>query len=264
MHRMAPGARDLHTTQAARDHARAQDGAVVETMPTVPASAWPDVPAGVDPGAMTWAEVVGPEGATSKVLSAGTTLRLGDLHGDACAHLLLYNAREPWERLNVADTVKVPWQAYLSNGHPLLSDQGRVLATIVGDDSGRHDALCGAGSGARAHFVNLAAKHGLEPRDLVPSVSFFEGVRVQGDGSLTFLGSAGPGCSVTLRCELEVIVLIVNATHPVDRRLGHTATPLEVLAWRGRPTGTDDELWSSSPELRRALENTNDYREARA
>ena len=77
----------------------------------------------------------------SKVLARGTRLRLRDLDGAACAHLLLYRADAPWERLNVADTVKVPWQAYLGAGHPLLSDQGRVLATVVADTSGQHDAL---------------------------------------------------------------------------------------------------------------------------
>ena len=165
-----------------------QGGTVVETMPTLPASAWPDPPEGVPASALTWAEVIAPGGAASKVLARGTSLRLRDLHGQACAHLLLYSADQPWERLNVADTVKIPWQAYLGTGHPLLSDQGRVLATMIADDSGRHDALCGGGAPARARFVNLAAKHGLEPRDLPPSVSLFQGVRVQADGSLTWLG----------------------------------------------------------------------------
>ena len=73
----------------------------------------------------------------------------------ACAHLLLYRADAPWERLNVADTVKVPWQAYLGAGHPLLSDQGRVLATLVADGSGRHDALCGTTS-----LASNTAKYG--------------------------------------------------------------------------------------------------------
>jgi hypothetical protein len=36
-----------------------------------------------------------------------------------------------------------------------------------------------------------------------------------------------------------------------------------VLAWRGDPTGPDDELWSSTPELERALLNTKDYCDAR-
>ena len=137
---------------------------------------------------------------------------------------------EPWERLNVADTVKVPWQAYLGAGHPLLSDQGRVLATIVADDVGRHDALCGTStarqrgplrrrrpqgpSGGRELLILAAAKHGLEPRDLPPSVSFFQGVRVQADGALTFTGSAGAGRAVSLRAELPLIVLIANVAAP--------------------------------------------------
>ena len=94
----------------------------------------------------------------------------------------------------MADTVKIRWQAYLTTGHPLLSGDGRVLATIVGDDSGRHDALCGTSTAAanqakygdsapqgpspsgRELFTLAAAKHGLAPRDLPPSVSFFKGV----------------------------------------------------------------------------------------
>lgn len=252
------------TTWAARDHARAQGGTVVQTMPTLPASAWPEPPDGVAPSDMTWAEVVAGGGATSKRLAAGTMLRMRDVAGDACAHLLLYHAPMPWERLNVADTVKIPWQAYLGVGHPLLSDQGRVLATIVADDSGRHDALCGGGRWGRAAMINLAAKHGLERRDVPSSVSFFEGVRVQADGSLTFMGTAGERCAVSLRCELPVIVLIANVAHPVDPREDHATTALEVLAWRGDPTSPDDPLWTSSPELQRALENTADLREAQA
>jgi hypothetical protein len=258
----APSTTD--TTWAARDHARAQGETTVQTMPTLPASAWPDPPHGVAADELTWAEVVAGGGATSKVLSAGTTLRLRDLDGDACAHLLLYHADMPWERLNVADTVKIPWQAYLGREHPLLSDQGRVLATIVADDSGRHDALCGGGAAGRAAMINLAAKHGLTPRDLPPSVSFFEAVRVQEDGALLFLGSAGEGRAVSLRCELALVVVIANVRHPVDPRPDHETTPLEVLAWRGEPTPPDDPLWSSSPELQRALQNSADYRQARA
>ena len=51
--------------------------------------------------------------------------------------------------------MKVPWQAYLGEGHPLLSDQGRVLATVVADGSGHHDALCGTTT-----LAGNAAKYG--------------------------------------------------------------------------------------------------------
>jgi uncharacterized protein YcgI (DUF1989 family) len=250
------------TTYAAREHARAQAGRTAEAMPVLPASAWPDPPAGVAPNDLVWAETVAGAGYTSKALARGTTIRLTDVEGDACAHVLLYNADAPWERLNVADTVKVPWQAYLGPGHPLLSDQGRVLATVVADDcGGHHDALCG--TTARDAFVVAAAKHGLEPRDIPPSLSFFEGVRVEPDGALRFDGSAGPGGSVQLRCQLPVIALIANAPHPIDPRDRHGCTVLEVLAWRGAPTGPTDPLWTSTPELERAFLNTQDYCEAR-
>jgi urea carboxylase-associated protein 2 len=269
------------TTHAAREHARAQGGQVAEAMPVLPARAWPDPPAGVDPAELTWAETVGGGGYTSKAISRGTTIRLTDLHGDACAHVLLFNADQPWERLNAADTVKVPWQAYLGAGHPLLSDQGRVLATIVADSSGRHDALCGTSSRAanerrygdgaaqgpspagRELFLVASAKHDLGPRDLPPSVSFFQSVRVRDGGALGFEGSAGPGAALELRAELPLIVLLANVPHPLDPRVEYMCTTLEVLAWRGRPTGPDDALWSGSPESGRAYLNTADYVDAR-
>jgi uncharacterized protein len=269
------------TTWAAREHARAQAGGRAEAMPVLPASRWETPPADVDPAALTWAETVAGGGYTSKVLARGTTLQLHDRDGDACAHVLLYNADQPWERLNVADTVKVPWQAYLTTGHPLLSDQGRVLATLIADDSTAHDALCGTTSAAanvarygdgapegpspagRELFVLAAAKHGLTPRDVPPSVSFFQGVRVQADGTLRFDGSRRPGTTIRLRCELPVIALIANVPHPLDPRETYTCSTLEVLAWRGEPTAPADPLWTSTPELERAFANTTDYADAR-
>jgi urea carboxylase-associated protein 2 len=269
------------TTHGARDHARAQGGTVVEAMPTLPASAWPAPPAGVDAASLTWAEVVAGGNYTNKVVARGTTIRLTDVAGDACAHILLFNADQPWERLNVADTVKVPWQAYISGGHPLLSDAGRVLATVVADTSGRHDALCGTtsrtanearyGDGAaqgpspagRELLLLGALKHGLGPRDVPPSLSFFQRVRVGDDGALAFSGSAGAGASVTLRAELPLVVLIANVPHPLDPREAYTCSALEVLAWRGAPTAPDDPLWTASPEGERAYLNTDDYATAR-
>ncbi len=269
------------TTHGARDHARAQAGTVVDTMPSIPASTWPSPPPEVAPEALTWAETVAGGGYTHKVLARGTRLRLTDVDGDACAHLLLFNADQPWERLNVADTVKVQWNAYLGESVALLSDQARVLATIVADSGGRHDALCGTstvdgnaeryGDGApqgpspagTGLFTLAAAKNGLGPRDLPPSLSFFQGVRVQPEGGLEFTGSAGAGKAVDLRIEIPSIVLIANVAHPVDPRPDYTVTRLEVLAWRDRPSTPDSPEWTHTPEAQRAFENTADYLTAR-
>lgn len=269
------------TVLAARDDARAQAGGTAAAMPYLPASTSPFPPDGVDPAALTWAESVAGGGYTHRVVARGTRIRLADPTGDACAHVLLYNADQPWERLNVADTQKIPWQAYLGEGHPLLSGDGRVLATIVADTSGHHDALCGTSTAAlnrrrygdsapqgpspsgRELFTLAAAKHGLGARDLAPSISFFQGVRVAGDGGLVATGSAGPGTYVDLLAELPLLLLVAAVPHPVDPRPEYSVGPLLIHSWRARPTGPADDRWTASPELHRAYLNTADYCEAR-
>ncbi|WP_392669184.1 urea amidolyase associated protein UAAP1 [Streptomyces sp. LN785] len=265
------------TTHGARDHARAQHGTRTEAMPVVPASDWP----AAAPSAPVWAETVAGGNYTHRVLARGTELRLTDLTGDACAHLLLFVDGRPWERLNTADTVKVQWNAYLGEGRLLLSDQGRVLASVTADSSGRHDALCGTStyrrnaerygdgspqspSPAGRELLKLAAaKNGLGPRDLPPSLSFFQGVEVREDGALEFTGSAGPGGAVTLRAEQDLTVLIANVPHPLDPRPDYVCSPLEVLAWRARPTAPGDAAWDATPEGHRAFLNTLDFLTAR-
>jgi urea carboxylase-associated protein 2 len=251
-------------------------------MPTLPASSYAAVPEDVEADALVWAERVAGGGYTHRVVRAGTTLRLVDLEGDACAHLLLFRAGEPWERLNVADTVKVQWSAYLGVGQLLLSDQGRVLASIVADTGGHHDTLCGTssrlrneeryGSGevhgpspaGRELLVLAAAKHGLGPVDVAPSLSFFKGVHIEpGSGALAWRGAAPPPSHVDLRAELDLLVLIANTAHPVDPRPTWSCGTLEVLAWTGEPTGPDGWPATASPEAGRAFANNREDLAAR-
>jgi urea carboxylase-associated protein 2 len=249
-------------------------GTVVDTMPTVPATDAVDLPEDVAAADVLWDEVVAGGGYSARVLPRGARLRLTDRHGDACAGVLLHRADQPFERLNVADTVKVQWQAYLGPGHLLLSDMGRVLAAIVDDTSGRHDALCGTtnahtnerryGDGApdgpcpngRDHFAVSLAKFGLARRDVAPNVNLFKGVRVAADGTLELDVSAEPGRHVELRCELPLLVTVVNVPHPLDGRPEYTVTPLRLTAWRGRPAAPDDPVRLASPEAERAYLNT--------
>jgi uncharacterized protein YcgI (DUF1989 family) len=163
----------------------------------------------------------------------------------------------------------------------LLSDRGRVLATIVEDTSGRHDTFCGTSSKAanearygdgspqggtpagRELLVLAALKNGLEPRDVPPSVSFFQGVRIAADGSTEFTGSAGAGARIRLRLELPCVVLLANVPHPVDPRSEYVSTPLQVRAWRGTPADLAAPEATVGPEAGRAFANTIDYARAR-
>jgi uncharacterized protein len=276
--------RNTHLTDSvlnARADARAQGNQTSEWMPYLPASTSPFCPRGTDPATLTWAETVAPGGYTHKIVARGTRLRFDDPTGEACAHLILFNALEPVERLNVADTQKIPWQAYFSADHPLLSGDGRVLATIIADTSGRHDAFCGTTTdtwnlrkygdarpegpspSGRGQFLKAAAKHGLTRGDLPPSVSFFKGVRVADDGEFVWTGSAGANTYVELVAELPLLVLVANVAHPLDPRDDYVVGPLRVHAWRGRPTDSRDNRFTATPELNRAYLNTIDYAEAR-
>jgi uncharacterized protein YcgI (DUF1989 family) len=232
------------STDGARSHARSQASSAALRVPILPD--------GVDDSRLVWAEAVPAESYVSRVLGRGTRLRLADPDGGACAHLLLFRADASWERLNVADTMKVPWQAYLGVGHPLLSDQGRLLATVVADSSGRHDLLCGLPPAGQNTMLLAVGKHGMDIRDVAPSATLFKGVRVEDSGALTFTGSAGPGTAVDLLIHLPVVVAVVNTAHPLDPQ--PATTGLDILAWRA-----DEELSTpinTEPEYSRALFNT--------
>jgi uncharacterized protein len=264
------------TTHGARDHARAQAGTRVQTQPTLPAAGAVDTPAGVASADMVWEETIGPGGYAAHVLPRGVRLRLLDVEGDACAAVMIHRADATSERLNVADTMKVQWQAYLGSGMVLLSDMGRVMASILDDTSGRHDALCGAsiapgnarryGDGtvygtspaARDRLLLALAKHGLTRRDLPPTINLFKGARVNGDGALSFEGAPCPGAEVTLRAEMDLLVSVANCPHRLDPRQAYSATPLRLTAWRGPLTPPDDPVRKGAPELLRAFQNTED------
>lgn len=233
------------STGGARSHARAQAHQAEMRVPAVPDD--------VDPTTLFWAESVPADGYATKVLARGSRIRLIDADGGACAHLLLYRAEAPWERLNVADTMKVPWQAYLGSGHPLLSDQGRVLATVVADSSSHHDLLCGPDATGRQLLLLGAIKHGMDIRDVAPSVALFRGVRVDpSSGALEFTGSAGPGAAVDLLIHLPAVLVVANTAHPLDPDPPSTA--MDVLAWKAGEQLS--ALSNQDPEYLRALENT--------
>lgn len=262
---------------AARDHARAMAGTKVEAMPVLPPVA-ADLPNGVTASDLVWEETIAAGGYATRRLARGARLRLLDLKGDACASLLLFNAEMPSERLNVADTVKVQWNAYLGEGKLLLSDMGRVLMSIVADDASTHDAFCGTSNAAtnaakygtgsnsgpcpngRDRFLLGAAKHGLQRRDVHPCVNLFKGAKIAADGSIVpEIGPFAPGRQVVLRAEMAVIVVIANCPHVLDPRAEWTVTPLRATAWRGPVTPEDDPIRTATPEGLRAFLNVEDY-----
>jgi urea carboxylase-associated protein 2 len=264
--------------KSAQAHARAQGGTRVEAMPTLPPGKAEGLPAGVEPGAMLWAETIAAGGYAAKRLARGARIQLTDLQGDACVSMLAFNAEQPVERLNVADTLKVQWNAYLGAGKLVLTDMGRVIFSILEDGAGTHDAFCGASNAAsnarrygegdnwgpnpnaRDRFMLALAKFGLARKDIHPCVNWFKGTRIAEDGTVNFQG--GPfaaGRTLTLRAEMDVIVAFANCPHVLDPRPAYTVTPVRVAAWRGAVTPQDDPIRNATPEGLRAFLNVEDY-----
>lgn len=257
---------------AARDHARAMAGRVATAMPIVPAHA--DDASGV----AVWEETIAAGGYASRRIARGTRLRLIDLEGDGCVSMLIFNTENPLERLNVADTLKIQWNAYLSAGKLLLSDMGRVMLSIVQDDADTHDAFCGTsneatnarayGGGAcswahptsRDRLLLGVTKIGLGRKDVHPCVNWFKGVTIDAHGDTTLVaGPFAPGRALVLRAEMDVLIVVANCPHVLDERPKFNVTPVRATAWRGQSTPADDPIRTATPEGLRAFLNTEDY-----
>jgi uncharacterized protein YcgI (DUF1989 family) len=126
----------------------------------------------------------------------GRTLRIVNDHATLGVSALLWNADELSERYNPADTMKLQWTAQIGRGKILLSDMGRVLASITDDTCGAHDSIVGGSTlesnarnygdearrNTRDNFVLAASKHGLGPRDVGPCITFFAPVMTNKEG----------------------------------------------------------------------------------
>ena len=262
----------------AREHARAMAGTRVEAMPTIPARAAQALPPDVAAEAVVWDETIAAGGYASRRLNRGARLRLTDLQGDACVSMLAFNAEQPVERLNVADTLKVQWNAYLGAGRLVLSDMGRVMFSILEDTTEGHDAFCGASNAAanarrygdgfnhgahpnaRDRFLIALTKYGMGRKDIHPCINWFKAVSIADDGSTELaVGPFPPGRHLTLRAEMDLIVVLANCPHVLDPRDDYAVTPVRATAWRGPITPETDLIRNATPEGQRAFLNVEDY-----
>lgn len=191
-------------------------------------------------------------GGFSRVCRRGTALTLIDIDGRANVAALLYRAGDPLERYCMPDTLKAQHVSRLTTGVALYSDMGRVLASIVEDTCGWHDTITGHLTtpmlvkrwgalsyqqarndwrrSARDLLLVEMAKHGLSRRDLVANVNFFAKVAIGDDGELSFVADhSPPGSRVCLRFELDTLVVLASAPHPLDPAPDFKARPVRAL-----------------------------------
>jgi len=234
------------------------------------------------PERVLWEETVPGGGHWSGLLRRGNTLRITDLHGRANVSLLLYNQEEKTERYNMPDTLKAQHTVYLTRGHVCYSDMGRVLCSIPEDTCGWHDTVCGAldaATLARKYGVHRFQEHrnamyrnavdgllveigkwGLGKRDLVAPLNLFSKVVADDEGRLRFeTAHRAPGQYIDLRFEMNVLVALSAAPHPLDPARTYGPTPVRLTAWRSGTAGADDVCRLSCAENARGLLNTERY-----
>lgn len=224
-------------------------------------------------------ETVPGGGHLSFILKRGQVLRLTDLEGGANVSMMLLNAHQPSERLNLPDTLKGQHTFRLSAGHCLYSDMGRVLAAIVSDSCGWHDSVGGVlnadevrekyGAGRYQELRNAFHRNGtdnllvemgkwnLDQHDLLMVINLFSKVTVDADGSFNFVpGHSKPGDHVALYAPMDTLVVLTALQHPMDPNPQYAPRPVK-LAWsEARSDGISVAARSSRPENARAFHNT--------
>lgn len=246
--------------EALRSQARGAEGVTLSPQESGPLADQPVIRSDIIPGG--W--------YTTVRLSRGRRLRLAAPTGRSSVAILIWNAADPSERLNPGDSMKIQWRARLGLGDLLYSDMGRPLASIVHDSGVGHDALVGAsdpaGTAARYGRADLhnsrdnfragAAKLGLDRRDVAGCFTFFAPITVDADGAFHWRDPGPPpGASVTLRAEMDLLLVLSNCPHPLDPHPDFAPEPIELLVWRGPLTPSDDPCRTRCDEARRAFEN---------
>jgi len=224
-------------------------------------------------------ETVPGGGHTSFVLKRGQLLRITDIEGGANVSLLLFNAVEKSERLNLPDTLKGQHTAKLTAGHCLYSDMGKVLAAITADTCGWHDSFGGVlnaeevaekyGQGRYQELRNGFFRNGtdnllvemgkwnLNLQDLLMNLNLFSRVAVDANGAFGFQpGNSKAGDYVELYAPMDTLVVLTALQHPMDPSPQYAPKPVQ-LAWsKVESDGISVLCRTSRAENGRAFHNT--------
>ena len=213
----------------------------------------------------------------------GTFMKITDLEGGANVGMLFYNPRNLLERYNAPDTLKCQHTFKLQRGNCLYSDMGRIFASITEDYSANgqgnwHDTVCGNSNAAQvaqqfgprdyqkdrnswlqngsdAFLVELA-KYGLGRADMASNLNWFSKIIANDIGNIKLdTQNHAAGNSVTLRFEMDTLILLHACPHPLSRAKNYPFKPVELVFGEAEPVSDDDYCKSFRPENQRGFQN---------
>lgn len=193
-------------------------------------------------------EVIPARAPWSHMLKRGQTMRVIDTEGQQALDALFYSHQNTAERYSVQDTLCGQGSAYITLGTRLISNEGRLMARITADSSGRHDTLAGCCScesnsvrfgeaikyqhACRENFALELGRYGLGKRDIVPNVNLFMNVPIDTAGDFAVVdGMSAPGSYVDLIAEMDLLCVFSNCPQINNPCNGFNPTPVQVLIW---------------------------------
>ncbi|WP_158169265.1 urea amidolyase associated protein UAAP2 [Mycolicibacterium smegmatis] len=195
-------------------------------------------------------ETVAPRAPWSKIVRTGDVLTIIDLHGNQAVDTLFYGADDHGVRYSAPATIAAQGNIFLTTGTVLRDSDGAPMLTIVDDEVGNHDTLGGACSqesntlryghhtkhqhACVENFIGEGARWGLTKADIVSNINFFMNVPVDPDGSLGIVdGLSAPGKKLSLRAEIDTLVLISNCPQINNPCNGFDPTAVRMVVTRG-------------------------------
>jgi len=190
--------------------------------------------------------VVEPGQPWGRKIEKGQRLRIVDLHGKQAVDFLCFNADDPSDRYNAANTLKINAKLFVEKGSKLMSEQAKELFAVIEDTCGKHDTIGGCCSapmnllrygkpGAyNCHdtFAAAMAPFGLERRDIVANVNFFMYVPIGENNHTAILeGFSKPGDYVELLASRDAIAVISNCAQIFNPCNGYNPTPVRVVVY---------------------------------
>lgn len=229
-----------------------------------------------------WSKVLKPGEKWSGNIGRGKYIHFKALGNDANISMLMYNMRDTSERYNMPDTTKAQYTYHLTRGNVLMSDNGRVLASIVEDSTGWNDTISGYTTRSftdeqygkttyqeqrndwyrcgEENFKMELIRNNMTARDLVPCVNLFSKVYVNEDGSMNYVTDhCKEGATVTLRTEMDIIIVLSNTPNPLDPATEFPSVPVSIEVYDAPEVDLTDECVNYRAENYRAFENTWDY-----
>ena len=210
-------------------------------------------------------------------------LRFTDLDGGANLGLLMYNPEDLLERYNAPGHIKRPahlqadpgqlpvFRTWAGYSRPLWKTTSAGMTPYAGHSARKRckkstplalirittiNGPSVVNTASSRNWRNTASPNGTWP----PNLNLFSKVTTDNDGNLVFDSSAAKaGASLTLRFEMDTLVILNSCPHPLNPAKDYPMKPVGIEMLKAPPVPDDDYCKNFRPENIRAFENNRLY-----